>query len=160
MNTQYARNASGPRALGSTKKAHLLKQFVHVLRSGSWPNQDVLVMFETGVCWSRRLRRCRTHSIMPFGLIIGTERASALQKSIQDELTARSFSPDADPVMAEYITIMIINNKTAAQITSELMDLIGSDFVPPDPSFTDWLFAEAAKGAPESEAPSAASSTP
>jgi hypothetical protein len=36
-------------------------------------------MFETGVCWSRRLRRCRTHSIMPFGLIIGTDRASALQ---------------------------------------------------------------------------------
>ncbi|KAG2069646.1 hypothetical protein BDR04DRAFT_1055180 [Suillus decipiens] len=94
---------------------------------------------------------------MPFGLIIGTDRASTLQKSIQDELTARSFSPDADPVMAEYITIMIINNKTAAQITSELMDLIGPDF---DPSFTDWLFAEAAKGAPESEAPSAASSTP
>ncbi|KAG2369228.1 hypothetical protein BDR07DRAFT_1604874 [Suillus spraguei] len=94
---------------------------------------------------------------MPFGLIIGTDRASALQKSIQDELTARSFSADADPVMAEYITIMIINNKTAAQITSELMDLIGPDF---DPSFTDWLFAEAAKGAPESEAPSAASSTP
>lgn len=29
-----------------------------------------------------------------------------------------------------------------------------------DPSFTDWLFAEAAKGAPESEAPSAASSIP
>ncbi|KAG2153289.1 hypothetical protein DEU56DRAFT_774223 [Suillus clintonianus] len=94
---------------------------------------------------------------MPFGLIIGTDRASALQKSVQDELTARSFSADADPVMAEYITIMIINNKTAAQITSELLDLIGPEF---DPSFTDWLFAEAAKGAPESEAPSAASSTP
>ncbi|KAG0702879.1 hypothetical protein DFH29DRAFT_998968 [Suillus ampliporus] len=94
---------------------------------------------------------------MPFGLIIGTDRASALQKSIQDELTARNFSPDADPVMAEYITIMIINNKTAAQITSELEDLIGPEF---DPSFTDWLFAEAAKGAPESEAPSAVSSTP
>ncbi|KAG1746489.1 hypothetical protein EDB19DRAFT_1905929 [Suillus lakei] len=68
---------------------------------------------------------------MPFGLIIGTDRASALQKSIQDELTARSFSLDADPVMAEYITIMIINNKTAAQITSELMDLIGSEFASP-----------------------------
>lgn len=36
----------------------------------------------------------------------------------------------------------------------------GSFTVPPDSSFTDWLFAEAAKGAPESEAPSAASSTP
>ncbi|KAJ7502951.1 hypothetical protein B0H11DRAFT_612309 [Mycena galericulata] len=83
---------------------------------------------------------------MPFGLTIGTERATALQQSIQDELTKRLYSPEPDPVMAEYITIMIINNKTAAQITSELEDLIGSDF---DPSFTDWLFAEAAKGATE-----------
>ncbi|KAG9312120.1 hypothetical protein JVU11DRAFT_7407 [Chiua virens] len=87
---------------------------------------------------------------MPFGLTIGTERANTLQNAIQDELMKRGFSPDADPVMAEYITIMIINNKTAAQITSELEDLIGADF---DPSFTDWLFVEAAKGAPESEIP-------
>ncbi|KAH7883204.1 hypothetical protein F5I97DRAFT_204059 [Phlebopus sp. FC_14] len=87
---------------------------------------------------------------MTFGLIIGTERAISLQNAIQDELTKRGFSPDADPVMAEYITIMIINNKTAAQITSELEDLIGSDF---DPSFTDWLFLEAAKRAPDSDVP-------
>ncbi|KAI0941719.1 hypothetical protein AcW1_003529 [Taiwanofungus camphoratus] len=90
---------------------------------------------------------------MAFGLTIGTERASTLQNSIRDELTKRGYSPDADPVMAEYITIMIINNKTPAQISSELEDLIGTDF---DPSFVDWLFAEAAKGAPESEAPAAA----
>ncbi|KAI0645234.1 hypothetical protein C8Q79DRAFT_911627 [Trametes meyenii] len=90
---------------------------------------------------------------MAFGLTIGTERASALQNAIQDELIKRGFSPDADPVMAEYITIMIINNKTPAQISSELEDLIGSDF---DASFVDWLFAEAAKGAPESEAPAVA----
>ncbi|KAI6111970.1 hypothetical protein EDD16DRAFT_1694007 [Pisolithus croceorrhizus] len=88
---------------------------------------------------------------MPFGLIIGTERATSLQNAIQNELTRRSYSVDADPVMAEYITIMIINNKTPAQITSELEDLIGSDF---DPSFTDWLFTEAAKGVPEAEGPS------
>ncbi|KAI0628989.1 hypothetical protein C8Q77DRAFT_1144112 [Trametes polyzona] len=87
---------------------------------------------------------------MAFGLTIGTERATALQNAIQDELMKRGFSPDADPVMAEYITIMIINNKTPAQISSELEDLIGSDF---DTTFVDWLFAEAAKGAPESEAP-------
>ncbi|KAF9228416.1 hypothetical protein BS17DRAFT_799715 [Gyrodon lividus] len=91
---------------------------------------------------------------MPFGLTIGTERAISLQNAIQDELMKRGFSPDTDPVMAEYITIMIINNKTGAQITSELEDLIGSDF---DPSFTDWLFAEAAKGIPESEIPSTTS---
>ncbi|KAI0827944.1 hypothetical protein BC628DRAFT_1317663 [Trametes gibbosa] len=87
---------------------------------------------------------------MAFGLTIGTERATALQNAIQDELIKRGFSPDADPVMAEYITIMIINNKTPPQISSELEDLIGSDF---DASFVDWLFAEAAKGAPESENP-------
>jgi nuclear polyadenylated RNA-binding protein NAB2 len=71
---------------------------------------------------------------MPFGLTIGTERATALQNSIQDELTRREYSADAgkpfssrakryvctelhqiDPVMAEYITIMIINNKTASE---------------------------------------------
>ncbi|KAI0079275.1 hypothetical protein K474DRAFT_1659330 [Panus rudis PR-1116 ss-1] len=85
---------------------------------------------------------------MAYGLTIGTERATALQNAIQDELTKRGYSPDADPVMAEYITIMIINNKTATQITTELEDLIGADF---DPSFVDWLFAEVQKNAPESE---------
>ncbi|KAF7362224.1 hypothetical protein MVEN_00568600 [Mycena venus] len=90
---------------------------------------------------------------MPFGLTIGTERATALQQSIQDELTRRNYSAEPDAVMAEYITIMIINNKTSAQITSELEDLIGTDF---DPSFTDWLFAEAAKGAGETPAPAQA----
>ncbi|KAF7293446.1 hypothetical protein MIND_01122100 [Mycena indigotica] len=87
---------------------------------------------------------------MPFGLAIGTDRATALQQSIQDELTRRNYSPDPDPVMAEYITIMVINDKTPEQITGELEDLIGSDF---DASFTDWLFAEAEKGAEEPVAP-------
>ncbi|EJF57536.1 hypothetical protein BD309DRAFT_970550 [Dichomitus squalens] len=87
---------------------------------------------------------------MAFGLTMGTERATALQNAIQDELMKRQYSTEPDPVMAEYITIMVINNKTAAQITSELEDLIGSDF---DASFVDWLFAEAGKGAPEAEAP-------
>ncbi|KAK0484344.1 hypothetical protein EDD18DRAFT_1293360 [Armillaria luteobubalina] len=81
---------------------------------------------------------------MVFGLTIGTERAAALERAIQHELTARGYSPEGDNVMAEYVTIMIINNKTSGQITSELEDLIGSDF---DHSFTDWLFQEAAKGA-------------
>ncbi|KAF9565605.1 hypothetical protein CPC08DRAFT_747879 [Agrocybe pediades] len=83
---------------------------------------------------------------MPFNLQIGTERATALQASVQEELGKRGWNPDPDCVMAEYITIMVINNKTSAQITAELDDLIGSDF---DPSFTEWLFAEAAKGSTE-----------
>ncbi|EIM85063.1 uncharacterized protein STEHIDRAFT_158756 [Stereum hirsutum FP-91666 SS1] len=32
---------------------------------------------------------------MPFGLTIGTERATALQNAIQDELIKRGYSPDA-----------------------------------------------------------------
>ncbi|KAF9071643.1 hypothetical protein BDP27DRAFT_1391537 [Rhodocollybia butyracea] len=87
---------------------------------------------------------------MVFGLTIGTDRALALQQAIQDELMARGYSTDADPVMAEYITIMIINNKTESQITLELEDLIGNEF---DRSFTDWLFKEAAKGATETDPP-------
>ncbi|KAF9268606.1 hypothetical protein L218DRAFT_917502 [Marasmius fiardii PR-910] len=85
---------------------------------------------------------------MAFGLTIGTERATILQQAIQDELIARGYSQDPDPVMAEYITIMVINNKTAAQITGELEDLIGPDF---DGSFTDWLFSEATKNSAEVE---------
>ncbi|GJE91411.1 hypothetical protein PsYK624_075610 [Phanerochaete sordida] len=94
---------------------------------------------------------------MAFGLTIGTERATALQNAIQDELTKRGYSPDADPVMAEYITIMIINNKTPAQISTELEDLIGSDF---DSSFVDWLFAEVSKTAPEADSPTASAPEP
>ncbi|THH33030.1 hypothetical protein EUX98_g1148 [Antrodiella citrinella] len=94
---------------------------------------------------------------MAYGLTIGTERATALQNAIQDELTTRGYSPEGDHVMAEYITIMIINNKTPAQISSELEDLIGADF---DPVFVDWLFAQVEKSAPEAEAPPAPEPTP
>ncbi|KAH8115314.1 hypothetical protein DFH11DRAFT_1588586 [Phellopilus nigrolimitatus] len=92
---------------------------------------------------------------MAFDLTIGTERAQTLQNSIQDELMKRGYSPDADPVMAEYITIMLINNKTADQITAELEDLIGASEY--DASFTEWLFVEAAK---KSEPHPEPSSTP
>ncbi|KZT72321.1 hypothetical protein DAEQUDRAFT_686029 [Daedalea quercina L-15889] len=93
---------------------------------------------------------------MAFGLTIGTERAMALQNAIQDELTKRGYSTEADPVMAEYITIMLINNKTKEQISSELEDLIGTEF---DPSFVDWLFEEASKGVPDAAPPAAEAST-
>ncbi|KAI0282809.1 hypothetical protein BGY98DRAFT_1174441 [Russula aff. rugulosa BPL654] len=80
---------------------------------------------------------------MRFGLAIGTERAKTLESAIQDELIKRGYSAEPDPVMAEYITIMIINNKTRDQISSELEDLIGSVV---ERGFIDWLFTEAARG--------------
>ncbi|KAH7334886.1 hypothetical protein B0J17DRAFT_93144 [Rhizoctonia solani] len=75
-------------------------------------------------------------------LVMGTPQAGALQASIQKELVAKGYSDESDPVMAEYITIMLINSKTAEQITSELVDLVGPEY---DTSFTSWLFDQVAK---------------
>ena len=72
---------------------------------------------------------------------------SLSQSSIQRELAVKGYSTESDPVMAEYITIMLINSKTPEAITAELIDLIGTDY---DPAFTDWLFAEASVGEDES----------
>jgi hypothetical protein len=65
------------------------------------------------------------------------------QDSIQRELAVKGWASASDPVMAEFITIMIINSKSPEQITSELKELIGDDY---DPDFTNWLFIEAADG--------------
>lgn len=100
-----------------------------------------------------------TVSLPTMALAMNTDRARALQvgislrdriglllitgsdeqSSIQKELAMKGYSTESDPVMAEYITIMLINTKTSEQITSELTDLIGPEY---DPKFTDWLFAE------------------
>ncbi|KLO17624.1 hypothetical protein SCHPADRAFT_994144 [Schizopora paradoxa] len=97
---------------------------------------------------------------MPYGLVMGTEPAEKLQNAIQTELKRRGYGEDdADDVMSEYITIMLINNKTPEQITAELEDVFssGADY---DASFTDWIFAEAARiAAPESQ-PAASTSQP
>lgn len=69
---------------------------------------------------------------------MGSERAIALQASIQKELAVKGYSPEDDTVMAEYITIMLINDKTSDQVTSELTELIPEY----DGAFTDWLFEE------------------
>ncbi|KAG8716365.1 hypothetical protein FRC11_001607 [Ceratobasidium sp. 423] len=74
-------------------------------------------------------------------LVMGTPQASALQSAIQKELVAKGYSDESDLVMAEYITIMLINSKTAEQITAELVDLVGPEY---DTSFTSWLFDEVA----------------
>jgi hypothetical protein len=42
--------------------------------------------------------------------------------------------------MAEYVTVMLANSKSSAQITAELSDLIGAEY---DAGFTDWIFNSA-----------------
>ncbi|KAI0042632.1 hypothetical protein FA95DRAFT_1682432 [Auriscalpium vulgare] len=78
----------------------------------------------------------------PFGLIMGTERANAFKHAIVEELKKRGYISVNYELLAEYI-IYLITKKNSPDVISRNMEF--------DRSFTDWLFAEAAKGAPESE---------
>ncbi|KAL7413548.1 hypothetical protein BDY24DRAFT_388888 [Mrakia frigida] len=77
---------------------------------------------------------------MAFKITMGSAEAQELQNSIQQELAKFEYAPEDDPVMAEYITVMLANNKTSDQITEELVDLVGDNY---EPSFTTWLFSRA-----------------
>ncbi|KAK7691756.1 hypothetical protein QCA50_005157 [Cerrena zonata] len=88
---------------------------------------------------------------MAYGLEMGNERTTAITKRIQEELMKRGWAfEEADTVMAEYCVIMIINNKTHAQVLAELNDLVGTLF---EPDFVDWLFEIVEGAAPENAAP-------
>jgi len=63
-----------------------------------------------------------------------------MQAAIQKKLVEQGYSPDDDVVMAEYVTVMLANSKTADQITTELSDLIGPEY---EASFTEWIFEHA-----------------
>ncbi|GAA5980016.1 hypothetical protein JCM10908_001500 [Rhodotorula pacifica] len=79
----------------------------------------------------------------------------ALQAAIQKKLADLGWSTEDDSVMAEYCLVMLGNRKTPDQISTELSDLIGSDF---DRSFVDWLFDQVKHHYPEPSSSSSASS--
>ena len=60
-----------------------------------------------------------------------------LQLKLRRELAKRNYSAQEDPVMAEYIVVMLANQKTPDQITAEMNDLIGPEY---DAAFTDWIY--------------------
>lgn len=62
-----------------------------------------------------------------------------LQTAIEKELSQRFGSDES--AMAEYVVVMLQNGKDAQGITSELSDLLSNY----DPTFTDWIFQEAAR---------------
>ncbi|GAC96042.1 hypothetical protein PHSY_003621 [Pseudozyma hubeiensis SY62] len=62
-----------------------------------------------------------------------------LQASIQGQLAQHGYSSEDDPVMAEYIVVMLANQKTAEQITAEMKELIGGEY---DAGFTEWVWTE------------------
>ncbi|GAA5850013.1 hypothetical protein JCM8547_000982 [Rhodosporidiobolus lusitaniae] len=86
-----------------------------------------------------------------------SEQGQALQAAIQKQLATLGWSTEDDAVMAEYCLVMLGNRKTADQISTELSDLIGSDF---DPSFVTWLFDEVKKHYPDPAAKSPAAPPP
>ncbi|KAG8883977.1 hypothetical protein FRB97_005421 [Tulasnella sp. 331] len=53
---------------------------------------------------------------------LGSEKSIALQDSIQKQLALKGYSQEDDTVMAEYITIMLVNDKSSEQVTLELTE--------------------------------------
>lgn len=96
---------------------------------------------------------------MSSSILPGSPEATLLQSEIHRELIRREYADDSDTTMAEYVSVMLINQKTPEQIGAELTDLLGGDF---DPSFTPWLYEkleaivrETAQSVPESASASA-----
>lgn len=92
-------------------------------------------------------------------LALGTEQGQLLQSSIKSELSRRHWSDgDDDEVMAEYILVMLANNKTSDQIATELEELVGEGSGG-DASegsvrgFVGWLWQERDRIAHEATAP-------
>lgn len=74
----------------------------------------------------------------PFRTIdVASPYIQALQVLIQLELANRGYSTHDDPVMAEYIVVMLANQKTSEQVTSELEELVGDEY---DENFTQWVW--------------------
>jgi hypothetical protein len=82
--------------------------------------------------------------------VLGSDEARTFQQLIKEELTRRHWSDgDDDEVMAEYIGVMVANNKTAAQIATELEELVGDATAEGSGSdgvkeFVDWLWHQRA----------------
>lgn len=83
-------------------------------------------------------------------LVLGSDEARLFQQLIKEELVRRQWSDgDDDEVMAEYIGVMVANNKTAAQIASELEELVGDGTAEGSGSdsvkdFVEWLWNQRA----------------
>ncbi|PSR73766.1 hypothetical protein PHLCEN_2v10410 [Hermanssonia centrifuga] len=82
---------------------------------------------------------------MAFGLTIGTERATALQNSIQDELTRLGYSAEA-VIGSDFGKSRGGHSRRRNEVLTPYVDS----------AFVDWLFAEVSKGVPEAEVPVAA----
>ncbi|KAK4700580.1 hypothetical protein P7C70_g5664, partial [Phenoliferia sp. Uapishka_3] len=89
-------------------------------------------------------------------IVPSSPTGQALQASIQKHLAHLGWSTEDDTVMAEYCLVMLGNKKTQDQITSELSDLIGSEF---DSSFVLWLFNELHTHYPDPSSAAGPSST-
>lgn len=84
-------------------------------------------------------------------VVLGSDESRQLQDLIRVELAHRQWSDgDEDEVMAEYILVMLANNKLQDQIASELEELVGdgsndATTLTGVKDFVDWLWKERSK---------------
>ncbi|WVQ72454.1 hypothetical protein IAR50_002006 [Cryptococcus sp. DSM 104548] len=71
---------------------------------------------------------------------ISQEHSARLQADVQAELERREWAEPNDTVMAEYVTVLLVNGSARERVQAEMEDLVGGDF---DSNFLDWLFAKA-----------------
>lgn len=69
-------------------------------------------------------------------ILHASREAALLQSEIHNELTRRGTVEADDQTMAEYVTVLCINEKPIDQIGQELADIGGAEF---DASFLTWL---------------------
>lgn len=85
-------------------------------------------------------------------LELGTPQATRVQDAIQRVLVDNDMASTDDPVMAEYVTVMIANRKGPEMIAEELRELMGSEL---DSRMVQTLWYEACKAVEGDKAPTA-----
>ncbi|ORY05761.1 hypothetical protein K493DRAFT_33452 [Basidiobolus meristosporus CBS 931.73] len=59
-----------------------------------------------------------------------------IQDKIMYKLAEFGYGAEDDPMLAEFVAVMVANKKSLEQVNSEMTDLIGADY---NPAFGDWL---------------------
>ncbi|RKP09077.1 hypothetical protein THASP1DRAFT_29134 [Thamnocephalis sphaerospora] len=75
---------------------------------------------------------------MTTAFVPGSPAAADLLKAVHGKLIEYGYVVEDDPVLAEYIGVMIANSRSAEDVSRELSELIGEGY---DPSFAAWVFS-------------------
>ncbi|KAK9721173.1 mRNA-binding protein nab2 [Basidiobolus ranarum] len=67
---------------------------------------------------------------------IANMKPEEIQDKIMYKLAEYGYGAEDDPMLAEFVAVMVANKKSLEQVNSEMTDLIGPDY---NPGFGDWL---------------------